>query len=149
MQQRPAQEAPPRGAVRLTFSFGLDGVQLIDRQVVDKRVPPPDELPPELDATTIAAEVRSATGDASFRRVVPQAIPVDVEVFSPDGAPHRDPTPPSRGVFTVLVPDDPAGVEVVLLARERVSFDKPAQEGGRPIEYGRFSLRGDEKVGDG
>lgn len=149
-QQGPPPDRPSR-AVRLTFSFGPDGVQLIDRQVIDKRLPPADPLPAELDATTIAAEVRSAAGALSFRRVIPQAIPVDVEVFGPGGEVHREPSPPERGVFSVIVPDDPDAEDIVLLAREpdRGSIKRAAQEGGRPVEYGRFSLRTDGKVGLG
>ena len=149
MQQQSPQEIRPSRAVRLTFSFGPEGVRLIDRQVIEKRVPPADAFPAELDATTLAAEVRSARGGPNFVRVIPQAIPVDVEVFDPSGEVHRDPSPPERGVFTVIVPDDPDAVEIVLLAREpdRGPTRRTAQEGGRPVEYGRFSLRPDDKVG--
>jgi hypothetical protein len=146
VQDVPKQSRPP-GAVRLTFSFGPEGVRLLDRQAIDKRLPPADDLPAELDATSVAAEVRSAAGAPSYRVVVPQAIPRDVEVFDPDGTSHRDPTPPARGVFTVLVPADPDAVEVVLLTGEREPTQKSAQAGGRPVEYGRFSLRPDDTVG--
>ena len=95
----------------------------------------------------MAAELRSATGAPSYRVLVPHAIPADVEVFNPDGTSHRDPTPPAQGVFTVLVPVDPDADEVVLLTRERQPTDQSAQAGGRPVEYGRFPLRPDEKVG--
>lgn len=150
MQQQDPPEDRPSRAVRLTFSFGPDGVRLIDRQVIQKRVPPTDDQPPMLDARTVTAEVRTAADAPVYRRVLPHALPVDVEVFDSDGTAHRDPTPPERGVFTVVVPDDPDATDVVLLRREPdrgLVLDTP-QEGGRPVEYGRFPLRSDEPLGN-
>lgn len=153
MARRPPEPPPPR-AIRLTFSFGPDGIQLIDTQTIEKRVPPSDPLPAELDAMTVAAEVRSADEAPTFRAVVPQAIPRDVEVFDPDlpGGVRRDPSPPAQGVFTVLIPESDAADHVVLLGRPPaadVQRDQPDQEapvrdeqGARPVEVARFQIRG-------
>jgi hypothetical protein len=147
-------EPPPPRAIRLTFSFGPDGIQLIDSQTIEKRVPASDPLPAEFDATTVAAEARTADEAPTFRAVIPQAIPRDVEVFDPDlpGGVRRDPSPPASGVFTVLIPEHDGAEHVVLLARPRaadVQRDQPDQEGpvrdeqgARPVEVARFELPG-------
>ena len=136
-------DASPR-AVRLTFSFGPGGIQLVDRTPVAKRLPPADALPAALDATTIAAEVRGASDEPVFRRVMPRAIPQDVEVFDPDipGGVRRDPSPPGSGVFTVLVPDDPAAGDVVLLGRPERDVPGAGGETAPAVEIARFPLRG-------
>lgn len=153
MARRPPEPPPPR-ATRLTFSFGPDGIQLIDSQTIEKRVPASEPLPAELDATTVAAEARTADEALTFRAVIPQAIPRDVEVFDPDleGGVRRDPSPPARGVFTVLIPESDAVEHVVLLARPRAADippDQPDQErpmrdeqGARPVEVARFQIPG-------
>lgn len=147
-------DPPPPRAIRLTFSYGPEGIRLIDSQTIDKRVPASDELPPELDATTVAAEARTADEAPTFRTVIPQAIRRDVEVFDPDlpGGVRRDPSPPARGVFTVLIPETDAADHVVLLARPpaaELQRDEPGEEGrpardeqgARPVEVARFSIR--------
>lgn len=154
----PSSPEPPRPrAVRLTFSYGPEGVHLIDRQTIEKRVAAGDDLPPELDATTVAAELRSSDETATFRRVVPQAIRRDVEVFDPDlpGGVRRDPSPPGRGVFTVLVPEAAAADHVVLLARpsaddlaESLGGRAMDEQGARPVEIGRFPMRAEPRDGN-
>ncbi len=142
------QEGQPPRAVRLTFSYDADGIQLVSRQAVTMRVPPGDDPTAPVPATGFAAELRTPADDTTFRRVLHDAIPRDVEVFDPDlqrGMARAPVTRPS-GVFTVLVPDDGRADEVVLLAgREDVppSFDVPpeADVGPGPVEVGRFRLR--------
>ncbi|HEX2222392.1 MAG TPA: hypothetical protein VHK06_07685 [Candidatus Limnocylindria bacterium] len=135
----------PARATRLTFAYDASGIRLIDRQPISRPAPPADEAPAQLTASDIVAELRTAADAATYRRVLPQAIRRDVEVFDPalPGGVRRDPSPPAAGVFTVIVPEDPAADEVVLLGREEPA-DVPGmadEAGARPVEVGRFRLR--------
>jgi hypothetical protein len=138
----------PDRAIRLTFSYGPDGIQLIGRQALVMQVPPSDDatFPP---TSGLAAELRSGDDEPTFRRNLAQAIPHDSEVFAPEeeGGMHRAPVAPESGVFTVLVPDDDRAEDLVLLAGPRdvpesiARAVEPGVEPGRPQELRRFPLR--------
>jgi hypothetical protein len=138
----------PDRAIRLTFSYGPDGIQLIGRQTVVMQVPPSDDstLPP---TSGLAAELRTSVDEPTFRRNLAQAVPHDSEVFAPEGegGMHRAPVAPESGVFTVLVPDDDRAEDLVLLVGPRdipQSIARPVEPGaepGRPQELRRFPLR--------
>jgi hypothetical protein len=155
MAQRPGG---PSRAIRLTFSYGPDGVQLISRQTVAMHVPPGDEVTAPVPTSGLAAELRTAANDTSFRRFLPQAIPRDSEVFNPpeEGGVHRAPVAPESGVFTVLVPDDRSAEDLVLLVGPRdippsiaASVEQPPEDTAfAPAqELGRFRLRGESPGG--
>jgi hypothetical protein len=156
MAQRP--EGPAR-AIRLLFSYGPDGVQLISRQVVAMQVPPSDDVSGPPPITGLAAELRTAGDETTFRRQLTDAIPSDSEVFEPDeeGGMHRAPVAPESGVFMVLVPDDERAEDLVLLVgpRDVPASIAPAVEPGlraepeRVQELGRFRLREEGAGGNG
>jgi hypothetical protein len=143
-------EGPTR-AIRLIFSFGPEGVQLVSRQPVAMQVPPSDDVSGPAPMAGLAAELRTAGDDTTFRRYLTEAIPLDSEVFNPEaeGGMHRAPVAPESGVFTVLVPDDDRAEDLVLLVGPRevpppIAAAVEARleaEPGRPVELGRFRLR--------
>lgn len=153
----PGSPGPAR-AVRLTFAFDEDGIRLIDRTPVDKRIPPSDAVVDDPPPDAFAAELRTAQDDATFRRVLHDAIPQDVEVFDPVEGVSRRPVAPTSGAFTVLVPDDADAAEVVLIVGADAMPEQPgidaletfrdAPAPGRvPHVIGRFSLRGGDDDG--
>jgi hypothetical protein len=115
MVTRPVKR--PRKAVRLTFSYGADGIRLIDKTKVEKRAPP-SSPEPATRSRSLTAELRSASNEATYRQAIDQGLPPDVEVFDPERTRgvFRDPSPPSSGAFSIVVPDDSSAEEVVLLA---------------------------------
>jgi hypothetical protein len=143
-------EGPTR-AIRLIFSFGPDGVQLVSRQPVAMQVPPSDDVSAPAPVAGLAAELRTREDETTFRRYLSEAIPRDSEVFDPDaeGGMHRAPVAPESGVFTVLVPDDDRAEDLVLLVgpRDMPPAIAPAVEARveaeprQPLELGRFRLR--------
>jgi hypothetical protein len=148
------------GAIRLTVAYDDAGVRVIDRTPVDKPVPPGVEEPrsfragaaadgPQLPAHAVVTELRTAGDDTTYRQVVEHAIPHDQEVFDPsvERGVRRHAVPPPSGVFTVIVPDDPAAEAVVLLAHpgstgaERALTREAARQATGPVELARFPLR--------
>lgn len=144
--------------MRLTFAFDEDGIRLVDRTPVEKRIPPSDDVVDDPPPSALAAELRTAQDAATFRRVLHDAIPQDVEVFDPVEGVSRRPVAPASGSFTVLVPDDADAEDVVLVAGADAMPEQPgidsresfraAPPGARvPHVLGRFSLRGGGDVG--
>lgn len=143
MASRAPEEQRPK-VVRLTFSYDESGIHLLDRQVITKRIEPGEALSAPPPADTVSAELRTAGGVPKFRRAIPDAIPRDVEVFDPEHGIRREPTPPSSGVFTVLVPEDEEADEVVLIAGRAAlpSSLAVARETSRePTVIARFAFR--------
>lgn len=137
-----------RKAIRLTFAYDADGIRLIDRTKVAKR--PPESAPaPEGSVAALIAELRSGSS-ATYRQTLPDGIPRDVEVFDPrlTRGVYRSPTPPKAGAFSIVVPDDEAADEIVLLtapeptARSRGAGTSAAAAPAAPVEIARFKLRG-------
>ncbi len=160
----PTSSDPTAGAarsIRLTLTYDEQGVRVVDRTPVSKPVPPsvPSApsfgprvagAPPPLPDHAVVAELRSADDATTYRQIIEQAIPRDVEVFDPDveHGMYRRPQPLSMGVFTVIVPDDQAAQDVVLLARDTGAPPGPSAApppgdaaAGAPVELARFSLR--------
>lgn len=140
-------EQAPAPAVRLTFAYDPSGIRLIDRTEVHKSAGAsidPGVSPP---AGSIVAELRTNDDRPTFRRILPpDAVPSDVEVFDPGvpGGVRRHPTPPSSGVFTVVVPADAAADQVVLVGGAQAAPQVSAEEGDSergPVVLARFSLQ--------
>jgi hypothetical protein len=137
-------------AIRLTVAYDETGVRVIDRTPVEKPVPPQSlsfDLA-ALPAHAVVAELRGA-GDATvYRQIVEQALPETTEVFEQgvERGMWRHPVPQTKGVFTLIVPDDAAAESVVLLAgpgtRGAGLAAGPSPPGG-PLELTRAPLRGD------
>ncbi|WP_432513056.1 hypothetical protein [Kineococcus sp. SYSU DK001] len=146
----------PVRAVRLTFAYDSSGIRLIDRTPVDKRVPPGEDPGAAPSPDTVSAELRTAADRPTFRvRLSPYDIPQSTEVFDPgtERGVHRVPRAPTRGAFSVIVPDDAAAQDVVLLAGPSVAAgpgpaDATARTSG-PQEIGRYRLREDGGDGNG
>lgn len=153
-----APEGPSR-AIRLTFSYGPDGVQLIARQTVAMQVPPSDDVAAAPPQAGLTAELRTTGDDTTFRRDLPDAIPRDSEVFEPEeeGGMHRAPVAPQSGVFTVLVPDDESAEDLVLVlgttdvppSIARAMEGRLEAEGAEAQELARFPLREGGPGGNG
>lgn len=163
MSTDPQGDAVPSGrpgAIRLTLAYDDAGVRVIDRTSVDKPVPPGVEEPrsfraagpaegPQLPRHAVVTELRAADDHTTYRQVVEHAIPHDQEVFDPavERGVRRHAVPPPSGVFTVIVPDDPAADAVVLLAHpastgaERALTQEAARQATGPVELARFPLR--------
>lgn len=138
----------PQPAVRLMFTYEGDQVTLIDRQRVEKVLPPSDPLDEKLDASGFWYEVQNDRGTPLYRLVRANPIATSVEIRTGDfdrPFERRDVEKPN-GTFFVLVPELPDGQEVVLFSSPVVPGDaeKSLQAAS---EVARVSLR-DEPDGD-
>jgi hypothetical protein len=101
----PASEAPP-SAERITVEFKGGDFALVSRNVIQKRLPPSDEIP-EGVVTGFWFELRSADGAVRYRRIIGDPIRLVFEgpaEGSGATAPDRAEGIPEKRVFSVLVP---------------------------------------------
>jgi hypothetical protein len=134
----------PRG-VRLTFSYDAEGVRLHSSNPVNKQ-PRADEDPlPAPGSGAVVAEVRTSGGHVTYRTVVPRAMPATIEVVGGPRGFELVPNVSNAGAFTVTVPLDAPGSEVVLLGRPSETALRAREASGRGagedlVELGRFPL---------
>ena len=130
---------------RLTFAYDERGIRLVRHTDRAKPAPPTDSLEGVPNERAVVAEVRSAGGAAIYRRVIPGALPTDVELFEPDGSMRREPFTLEKGVFTVVVPLDDAADHVVVDAGPEVPIPQfevspDARQTNERVQLGRFPL---------
>jgi len=139
--------APLQRAWRLTFSYDGDEVKLVSRHPVEMVLPPSDAMAGFEREQGSWYELKDTSDRTLYRRVVPQLVPHDVEVFS--GDPHRSierhPVARPTGVFSVLVPDVDEGQAVALFSSDVGSTTRRAQAAGDParpsVEIARVQLK--------
>ena len=103
-------------AVRLTFAYKGDKVELVSQQRVEMRVPPTGPVRRGARQGGFWYELKDATNRTLYRHVMPNPIVRDVEVFTnePKQPVRRQPVSEPEGVFTVLVPELRGGHAVTL-----------------------------------
>jgi hypothetical protein len=127
-----AAERPPRGAVRLTFSYERDDVRLVDRRRVDMMAPPgePDRIPRR--ASGFWVELRDARNRVLYQRVVRQPVRFEAEAFGdkPGDPLGWRPVADPSGSFALVVPDLPGGETVALVSSpfEPEAAGEPARD---------------------
>jgi hypothetical protein len=107
------------GAWRVTFAYDGERVRVVGKQRVATRPPPDDTEAISDDASGYWIEVRDRSGRSLHRQVIANPLSDQLEVFSadPNQPLHHVVAPEPSGVFQVLVPDDPAGHEIVFHGR--------------------------------
>jgi hypothetical protein len=108
-------------AIRLTFAYEDDSIDLISQQPVDMIVPPSDPIE-DLAASGFRVDLKDSEGETLYRRVMHNPIPVDREVFSDEPAQSvsRIPVERPKGVFTIVVPNV-TEAQVVSLYSSRIA----------------------------
>ena len=122
-------------AVRVTFSYRGDHIDVVDVQRVVMFVPPGD-APAHDTQSGFWLELRDRRGDVVHRQIMDHPMSSDYEVFPADGRGPivRQPVARREGAFTVVVPDTPDAETLALMgsapaawrsgaAREMVRFD--------------------------
>jgi hypothetical protein len=144
MTDDPASDQTPSAddprAVRLTFSYRGDAIELLAVQRVNMFVPPSDPLEDRTPRSGFWLELRDAAGGLVFRLGMHDPIAGNYEVFpaDPRGEIVRQPVQARAGAFSVVIPElsaarrlafvaTPAAVESLTRgATELVSFDMDA-----------------------
>jgi len=147
---------PTPTALRLTFTYDGDSVQLAAGRAVEMTVPPSDPVDGYQGQAGFWVELRDPAGATIFRRVLHDPMSVYQEVHAPPGAPAtRTPRRDMSGVFEVVLPVPPPGSRVVLFrtpqppateigdrAQERTRADGPRVGTGEAREMAQFDLDG-------
>jgi hypothetical protein len=108
MDNTPQDTPPPEPrAIRLTFAYAGDRIELTDTQRLAMFVSPSDAFEPERDRSGFWVEVRDADEQPLFRRLMHHPIETTREVFPADlhGEIIRTPVADPRGVFSVVIPE--------------------------------------------
>lgn len=145
-------ESPPT-ALRLTFTYDGDSIQLASGRTVEMIVPPTDPVDGYQGQAGFWAELRDTTGATIYRRVLHDPIPVYHEVHSPHAQATRTPVRDQTGAFEIVVPFPPPGSRLVLFrtpqpsgteigdfAGERARPAAPRVGTGEAQEFARFEL---------
>jgi hypothetical protein len=114
-QAVPQQQAPQ--ALRLTFRFDGESVELAEIQQLRKLIPPMVGEPPE-EGRHYGEWIELRDGDdrVLFTRVLNDPLQTRVEVHNPDTGPSIVVGPPGQGTFDVVVPDLREATSAVLFA---------------------------------
>ena|ERR1700686_614940 len=128
-------------AVRLTFSYDGDRVQLISKQSVEMTLPPSDPIQNYEGHKGFWAELKDKQDQTLYRRVMHNPMSNDVEVFSndPEQSVSRHPVEAQKGVFVVVVPDTDEGHAVTLSSS--TGSGQPALAMQPASEIARFQLK--------
>ena len=130
----PERDDDPR-AIRLTFSYSGDRIDLVDAQRLTMLVPPSDPIEPGTGESGFWLELRGAGEKPLFRQVMTHPIENDREVFpeDPRGEIVREPVREPRGAFSIVIPE--------LTDARTVSFVGSPSEGSRRRERAREIAR--------
>lgn len=124
-------------AVRLTFAYHGDEVELIAQQPVETVTPPSDEVEEADRRSGFWYQVEDARGEPLYRRVARNPIRQDREVFGGAGeSVTRAPVEESKGVFTVVVPHIEEADRVTLQGRRPARRSGGAQAEGQEMSFG-------------
>ena len=104
--------------LRLRFDYEHGEIAVVDRSEVEMRALPSENLESlnPADRTGFWFEVRDRQGKLLYRRGMRAPMLRTSETSDSDGTRRVRPAVPARGSFSVLVPDLPAGAELVLFA---------------------------------
>jgi hypothetical protein len=120
-------------AIRLTFSFAGDRIELTQTRRLPMFIEPSDPLEPQPGQSGFWLEVRGADERPLFRRVMRHPIDATREVFPKDlhGEFTRLPVANPTGVFTVVIPEFTEARTLVFVGSPRQAYDRAATEMAR------------------
>jgi hypothetical protein len=103
-------------AIRLLVEYDESGFKVRDRWEIETLAPPSHPLEVPRATSGFWVELRDAKNNVVYRRVMPNPVQTDVEVFDPEFGPHRQPTDAKSGSFTVLIPDLPEAEQLAFVS---------------------------------
>lgn len=129
--------------VRMIFAIDGDAVTLISARDVEMTMPGGTEVHAPPNERALRAEVRTADEEVLHRIGVRHPLPGQTEVFTgeADARPHWAQVEPSRGAFTIVVPNLPEADHVALLESAPVGRDGAEAIARLDRVLATFSLR--------
>ena len=138
-EERPAAQQPMKAALRLSFTFDGDRVDLTRVDQLNKLIPRmPGPMPEEGKHAGSWIQLRDADDRVLFTKRLHDPLGTKVEVHDPEKGPKVAFRPPGQGTFSVLVPDLPGVTSAVLFASPPPKPRKPLKPA---VQVGRFDLR--------
>jgi hypothetical protein len=117
-------------ADRLVIRFKNNQYELISRTPVTKVLPDAEALPAGgVRLRGFWYELQNSTGAVSYRRTIPDPVPIVFEGPNPDdpeGGLERIEVIPEERVFSILTPRCALGDQVVLFSSPRIAVDTRA-----------------------
>ena len=153
----PDSTAKPPAALRVTLAYRGREIRLVASRRVAMIAPPSAGPAPDASASGYWCELRDASGNRAYHRVLSNPMPASIEVFSerPGATMTRVPREEMQGEFDVVVPDlpqartfaffgPPGRAEEGAPAEElfRVDVDELRKAGGRGSPAGPDTSRG-------
>jgi hypothetical protein len=130
------QRAEPNRAIRLLIEYDKSGFSITDSRPLETLAPASHALDAPRATSGFWVELRDAKKNVLYRRVMPNPVQSDVEIFDPEGL-HRHAVEEPKGVFTVLVPDIPDAEEIAFVS----SPPDPAKRQNAAREVAAMPLR--------
>ena len=133
-----AYRADDYRALRLTFTYRGEEIELVDVQEVEVFVPPGDEWEYREERSGFWVELRDDAEGVVFRQVLHHPAEAHQEVFPEDpyGEIIRQPVDSPSGAFTLILPDATQARNVVLVA----SPTSPERRTEVAAEVARFDM---------
>ncbi|TEB05460.1 hypothetical protein Psch_02501 [Pelotomaculum schinkii] len=134
-------------ALRLTFAYRGEEIELVVAQRVAMFVPPADSLEEREPRSGFWLELRDAAGALVFRQDLHNPIAADYEVFpeNPAGEIVRLPAAAPSGTFTLVIPEPERAENLVLVA----SPSTPEARNQAAREVARFDMAGVRRTVEG
>ena len=125
-------------ALRLTFTYRGDVIDLLDAQRLAMLVPPGDAMEEQGVRSGFWFELRDDAGGLVFRQGMHHPLASDMEVFPEDPAGEiiRQPVQERSGAFTLVIPEAAAAANLVLVA----SPSEPERRNLAATEVARFDM---------
>lgn len=133
----PTQQAEPNRAIRLLVEYNESGFTISQSWPLETLAPPSHARDVPRATSGFWVELRDAKNNVLYRRVMPDPVQTDVEVFDPEGL-HRQEVEAPRGSFTVLVPDLPEAEQIAFVS----SPSDPAKRQNAARQVAAMPLRG-------
>lgn len=97
-------------AIRLTFSYEGDKINIISKQKINKILPPSDNIAGQEISSRFWYELRDSKRNVIYEQNLNDIISDDIEIFSTnpdDPAFVRHKLSDKKGVFSIVIPDMP------------------------------------------
>lgn len=125
-------------ALRLTFAYRGEEIELVDAQPVAMFMPPGESLEAREARSGFWFELHDGGGSLLFRQAMHHPIESDYEVFPEDPAGEivRRPAPGRSGAFTIVIPEMAEAETLILVA----SPSTPEARYQAAAEVARFEM---------
>jgi hypothetical protein len=132
------RRADPNRAIRLLVEYDESGFTIRESWELETLAPASHAREVPRATSGFWVELRDGKNNVLYRRVMPDPVQTEVEVFDPEMGVHRQEVDAPRGSFTVLVPDLPEAEQIAFVGSPR----DPAKRQNAARQVAAMPLRG-------